>query len=305
MKKLKYLLVIATVVAISASAFTFAKADDNEDNNGQNNFSHSLNEQLKKVMENNRELAKQQAEHAFENNSSADNGMGNGQQPASLTINPNGNVNLNSAIVVTAPGAGNSFSVKIWGLTFVVNFDSTTQLTGQGGSISASDIQVNDKVSVAGTTSDSTPGVIQARQLKDHTVASRNVGGSDELTRIRAQIQMLMDKLNELLARAGGTPITPTPTSTVPVVPTLAALSPTSTLAGNTAFTLTLTGTNFLNTSTINWGSTTLPATFVSATQLTANVPAANVSATTTVLVSVINPGTSGGTSNALTFTVR
>ena len=60
-------------------------------------------------------------------------------------------------------------------------------------------------------------------------------------------------------------------------VPTLTSISPTSTGAGGAAFTLTLTGTNFINGSTVQWKGSARVTTFVSATQLTAAITAAEI----------------------------
>ncbi|HEY3740579.1 MAG TPA: IPT/TIG domain-containing protein, partial [Bryobacteraceae bacterium] len=85
-------------------------------------------------------------------------------------------------------------------------------------------------------------------------------------------------------------------------IPTLTSLSPTSTLAGGSSFTLTLNGTNFNANSAVSWNSTLLPTTFVNATQLTASVTNTLIAAASTASVSVTNAG--AGTSNIITFPV-
>jgi hypothetical protein len=87
-------------------------------------------------------------------------------------------------------------------------------------------------------------------------------------------------------------------------VPTLTAISPTSTGAGGAAFTLTLTGTNFISGSTAQWKGSPRTTTFVSATQLTAAITAADIAASGTAAITVVNPAPGGGTSNSLTFTI-
>src|SRR5439155_1405260 len=62
-------------------------------------------------------------------------------------------------------------------------------------------------------------------------------------------------------------------------VPTITSISPSSTIAGSGSFTLTVNGTNFVSTSTVNWNGSALATTFVSSIKLTAIVPAANVAA--------------------------
>jgi uncharacterized protein (TIGR03437 family) len=87
-------------------------------------------------------------------------------------------------------------------------------------------------------------------------------------------------------------------------VPTLASLSPNSAQACGAAFTLTVTGTNFVNGATVNWNGAARPTMFVSATQLTAAIPAGDVAAAGTANITVVNPTPGGGASNALAFTI-
>jgi subtilase family serine protease len=88
-------------------------------------------------------------------------------------------------------------------------------------------------------------------------------------------------------------------------VPTLSKLSPSSATAGGAAFTLTVTGTNFVSTSTIQWNGTGLTTTYVSGTKLTASVAASNIATAGKASVTVVNPTPGGGTSNGLTFTIN
>jgi hypothetical protein len=88
-------------------------------------------------------------------------------------------------------------------------------------------------------------------------------------------------------------------------VPTVITLSPTNVIAGSGAFTLTVNGTNFLNTSVVNFGGAARTTTFVSATQVTAAILAGDVASAGTPAVTVTNPAPGGGTSNAVTFTVN
>src|ERR1700756_1675847 len=84
--------------------------------------------------------------------------------------------------------------------------------------------------------------------------------------------------------------------------PTVSAISPNTALAGGAAFTLTITGTNFVANSIINFGGAAPATPFVSSTQLTAAIPAASIASSGTLTVSVTNPGPSGGASNAVNF---
>ncbi len=92
-------------------------------------------------------------------------------------------------------------------------------------------------------------------------------------------------------------------TLTITAVPaTLTSLAPASATAGGAAFTLTANGTSFISGAVVAFGPTALATTFVSATQLTAAVPANLLLVPGTVQVVVQQGGTS---SNALSFTVN
>ena len=86
--------------------------------------------------------------------------------------------------------------------------------------------------------------------------------------------------------------------------PTITSLSPDWATAGGPAFTLTVNGANFVSDSTVRWDGEDRTTTFVSSTQLTAAITAADVGTAGTVNVTVVNPAPGGGTSNALPFTI-
>jgi YVTN family beta-propeller protein len=88
-------------------------------------------------------------------------------------------------------------------------------------------------------------------------------------------------------------------------VPVATSLAPTFATAGDATFTLTVNGSGFVSNSVVNWNGVALTTTFVSATQLTASVPAGDVVNSGTASVTVFNPALGGGTSGALTFTIN
>jgi hypothetical protein len=67
---------------------------------------------------------------------------------------------------------------------------------------------------------------------------------------------------------------------------------------GSQSFTLTVNGTGFASGAIVNWNGTPLPTTFISSSQLTATVPAANVAKPISALVTVANPGAGLAKSN-------
>lgn len=90
----------------------------------------------------------------------------------------------------------------------------------------------------------------------------------------------------------------------VPVnAPTTTSISPSSATAGGAGFTITVNGTNFVTgVSTVTWGGSARTTTFVSSTQLTATINAADIASAGTATVGV----TSGcQNSNTQTFTIN
>ncbi len=89
-------------------------------------------------------------------------------------------------------------------------------------------------------------------------------------------------------------------------VPTLTGISPTSAQGGGPAFTMTLTGTNFVSSSTVKWsGQPDLIPKGQTATTLSVTVPASYLTVSGTASITVFNPAPGGGTSNAQMFTVN
>jgi len=91
--------------------------------------------------------------------------------------------------------------------------------------------------------------------------------------------------------------------------PTIAMLAPTSATAGGETFMLTVTGTGFAGNSAVYWNSAILTTTFVSAQEVTAEIPASDIANEGTASVYVKNPGTgvyaSGVNSNAVSFMIQ
>jgi hypothetical protein len=96
--------------------------------------------------------------------------------------------------------------------------------------------------------------------------------------------------------------VTYTVTQPLPPQPQIYAISPTSATASAPSFTLTVNGSTFVPQSVVLWNGSPLPTTFVSVNQLTAQVPASNITVSGNYSVTVSN--VSGGGSSAATFTV-
>jgi N-acetylneuraminic acid mutarotase len=88
-------------------------------------------------------------------------------------------------------------------------------------------------------------------------------------------------------------------------VPFTSGISPGFADAGGVAFTLTVNGSGFVANSTVYWGTSALTTTYVSATQLTAQVPATDLATGgIAAAITVVTPAPGGGTSNAIQFEV-
>jgi hypothetical protein len=87
-----------------------------------------------------------------------------------------------------------------------------------------------------------------------------------------------------------------------PFPPTLGSLSPNTAVHGAASLALTVNGNYFLPGAKINFGASVYTAVFVSQTQLTATIAAADLATAGTVNVTVTNPD--GRVTAALTFTL-
>jgi len=86
--------------------------------------------------------------------------------------------------------------------------------------------------------------------------------------------------------------------------PVLGTLMPSSAVAGSAAFTLAVSGSNFDSGAVVNFDGVALPTTFVSATSLTAAVPASSLATAGSNQVIVSNSAPLGGSSSASLFMV-
>jgi hypothetical protein len=100
---------------------------------------------------------------------------------------------------------------------------------------------------------------------------------------------------------AGGSASTPTRQNPAPAI---AAISPNSSDQGSPAIALNVVGSNFIDSSKVEWSGSELATTFINSTLLTAKIPATSLSAVGSKSVTVFNPAPGGGSSSAIKFTV-
>jgi hypothetical protein len=85
--------------------------------------------------------------------------------------------------------------------------------------------------------------------------------------------------------------------------PATTSISPTAVNAGSPGITLTVNGSNFVNGSTVTWNGSGRTTTFINANQLTAAIPASDLTTAGSAAIGVTNPGPF--TSNTQTFTIN
>lgn len=79
-------------------------------------------------------------------------------------------------------------------------------------------------------------------------------------------------------------------------------LNPGSATAGGGAFILSVIGTNFVPSSSVQWNGSDRPTTFISNTRLTAMISASDIAVPASATVAVYNPAPGGGSSVAIAF---
>jgi hypothetical protein len=88
-------------------------------------------------------------------------------------------------------------------------------------------------------------------------------------------------------------------------VPAISKVNPASALVGSSGTLRHVSGSGFLPSTVIAWNGTALAATFVSATELKATLPAADLTGSSASQITAQNPAPGGGPSAAATFSVN
>ena len=261
--------------------------------------------------------------------------------PITLTsISPNSAPAGSAALTLTVNGSGffNGLTVVTWnGANLVTTFVSSTQLTA---AVPASLLATAGTATVNVDNPGQTPPTGVAFAITTSAITVSSISPSSALagsaaftltvtgtgfasgltafwnntaltTTFVSSTQATANVTADLIAQAGTSQISVansggqrsnTVPFTVTAPLTLTSISPTSANAGGPAFTLTVNGTGFANSSTVRWNGSALATTFVSATQLTAAVTAALIANPGNASVTVAN---GDQTSNALTFTIN
>jgi uncharacterized repeat protein (TIGR01451 family) len=88
-------------------------------------------------------------------------------------------------------------------------------------------------------------------------------------------------------------------------LPVITSIYPVERTAGSGGFLLTVSGVNFISGSTVQWAGSARSTTYVSGTQLTAQISDTDAATAGPFLVTVVNPAPGGGASAGIPFTVH
>src|SRR5215467_14096007 len=115
-----------------------------------------------------------------------------------------------------------------------------------------------------------------------------------------------------LIGCGGGGPVpgptptpTPVPTPTPTPAPTITSLNPSTVTAGGPAFTLSVSGANYISSSVVQLNGSPRATTFVSPTQLQGAITSADIASGALDTVTVANPQGQGGVSSGFTLTAN
>jgi hypothetical protein len=227
-----------------------------------------------------------------------------GLLPAGLSVN------TSTGLISGTPTTAGTYSVTISATNAGGTGSATLTLTINNG------VPTITSISPTSTTAGSAQFTLTVNGTKFVSTSTVNWNGSALTTTFVSSIKLTAIVPAANVATAGTASITvvnPPPgggtsnsvTFTINnPVPTTTSISPSCTAAGNADFTLTVNGTNFVATSTVNWNGSPLATSFVSSTQLATTVPASLVATSGTASIAVVNPSPGGGTSNAQPFTI-
>ncbi|MEK7832564.1 MAG: IPT/TIG domain-containing protein [Acidobacteriota bacterium] len=88
-------------------------------------------------------------------------------------------------------------------------------------------------------------------------------------------------------------------------VPAITTINPNTVMSGGASFTLTVTGTGFVQSSVVRFNNADRATTFISATEIRATIQAGDIINGGMAAITVFNPEPAGGTSNTVTLTVN
>lgn len=218
-------------------------------------------------------------------------------------------VPVTATITVVTPQPGGGMTT---GFTFTVNptagpvphissISPSATLAGAGGvvlNVSGSNFVPQSIVTVNGSN--------RSTEYSNSTAVAASLTAADLMAPGVLQVTVVNPVVTPPGGLPGGGASNSVPLSIDAPLPVISAISPTGAQAGAVATSLSVTGTGFISQySYISINGVPQTTTFVSATQVSAPLSAAQLSVAGVNQVTVINPGPGGGTSNILTFAVN
>jgi len=162
----------------------------------------------------------------------------------------------------------------------------------------AFELTVNGSAFVSGATVHWN-GTPRTTTFVDSTVLRAAIAAADVATAGSAQVTVVNPSPGGGTSAAIAFVVDP-----VAPLPAITSLEPPGVTARHLGFDLLVTGTGFVQGTTVQWNGANRATTFVSATQVKAAIAAADVAKPISVPITVTNPPPNGGTSNALVFVV-
>ena len=226
-------------------------------------------------------------------------------------------VTLNGVALVTTFISSGTLTAAVPAGMLISPIQYSVQVTNPGGTVSGALTFSVLGPGIASLSTTSLPAgspafvltVTGANYLPDSQIsfggtalATTFVNGTTLTATVPANLLIAAGQVNVLVTNPGGANSN---TALFNVLaPVIGSLSPASVLAGVPAFTLAVTGTNFIAGSQVSFDASPLATSFVSATLLNATVPAAMVAGPKVASIVVTNPGIGGSVSAPAPFTV-
>jgi hypothetical protein len=264
--------------------------------------------------------------------------------PALTGISPSSGLASGGSIVLTATGSSftSNSSIQVNGANHGTNFVSNTQLTttlttadlaaagylpitvttAGGGTSSSLTFTINNpqpslsSISPATVLAGSSGFTLTVNGAGFVPSSVVRVNGSDHPTTFVSQTQLTAAISATEVAVGGYLSVTvfdPAPgggasTALTLIVnnpmPSVSSVSPNPVVATGNGFTLDLSGSGFVVTSVVQFDGTPVPTTFVSPTELQAQISNTDIIAVGQHMITVFNPSPGGGTSNGVTVTI-
>jgi hypothetical protein len=231
-----------------------------------------------------------------------------GTAPSTISVFANlGNLNAGTyqgTVTVSAAGASNT--PQTVAVTFVVSPPSTgtinvaATLDGNGWPSAGSGlVTLNLSGPSGGSSVASVPSGFCCQPTGSYTLSYISGGPSG------ATVSGISPSATQVLNAGASITFTVNFATLQNPVPSISNVSPPSITAGDPSFTLTVSGSGFIGSSTIDWNGSAQQTTYVAANQLTTVISSGQIASQGSATVTVVNPAPGGGMSNAQSVLIQ